>query len=352
MDPMSSELLPVELVFNPRWWYRNYGISFERSFYFDREVRIRNDVIMRRAMYERFGLGEPGPLSRPVIGSMHIAGGFVIPALFGVEVRFGAEEAPWAISLDASKEDVRALGVPDIDTTWPMNELIADMDALQEEFGYVVGDVDTDGILNTALHIRGQQLFLDFCENPDLVHHLFAIIAKTHVLVASYIRSRTGTCAVATNRSILHVDPKIYLHSNCSVQMVSPKTYREFLLAYELYLAERLQPYGIHHCGDNLHRFAHIYSQVPSVFLDVGWGSDVAQCREAFPKAFLNLRLSPVRMLQRTPDEIRTDTEQLLLAGGSLEQVGVCCINMDYGTPDENVRAMLEVVEGFRQHLF
>jgi hypothetical protein len=57
-------------------------------------------------------------------------------------------------------------------------------------------------------------------------------------------------------------------------------------------------------------------------------------------------------MLQRTPDEIRTDTEQLLLAGGSLEQVGVCCINMDYGTPDENVRAMLEVVEGFRQHLF
>jgi hypothetical protein len=54
-------------------------------------------------------------------------------------------------------------------------------------------------------------------------------------------------------------------------------------------------------------------------------------------------------MLQQTPDDIRRDTEQLLLASGSLDSVGLCCINMDYGTPDENVMAMLEVAERFRQ---
>lgn len=53
---------------------------------------------MRRVMYERFGLGEPSPQSRPIIGSAHVAGGFVIPALFGVEARFRAAEAPWAIA--------------------------------------------------------------------------------------------------------------------------------------------------------------------------------------------------------------------------------------------------------------
>lgn len=344
---MRCDRLPVELIFHPNWWFSNYGISFDRSFYLDREARIANDVVMRRAMVERFGLGVPEPRPRPIIGSMHVAGGFVMPALFGVEIRFARNQAPWPVPLNLSREEILALEVPDVETTWPMDELIRDMDALEDEFGYVVGDFDTDGILNTALLLRGQQLYLDFYEDRDLVHHLFAVLAETYALVAGTVKSRTGTCAIATNRSILNVDPAIYLHSNCSVQMISPATYEEFLLPYERYLAQRLQPYGIHHCGDNLHRFAQVYVQVPAVFFDVGWGSDVARCREAFPKAFLNLRLSPVRMLQQTPDEIRRDTERLLSAVGSLDKVGVCCINMDAGTPDENVRAMLESIPPF-----
>jgi uroporphyrinogen-III decarboxylase len=339
--------IPAAFILNPNWWFHNYGISFGLPFYLDKDLRIQNDVAMRRAMYQRFGLGEPDPQPRPIIGSMHVAGGFVLPALFGAEIRFAKDEAPWPVPLNLSADDILALRVPDIETTWPMDRLIADMDRLEDEFGYVVGDFDTDGILNTALVLRGQQLFIDLLDSPKLVHHLFSILAETHVRVASNMRSRTGTCAVATNRSILNVDPALYLHSNCSVQMISPAVYQEFLLPYELYLAERLQPYGIHHCGDNLHLFTDAYAQVPSDFYDVGWGSDVAHCRAALPEAFLNLRLSPVRMLQATPDQIRQDVEQLLASGGSGENVGICCINMDYGTPDANVLAVLDAVADF-----
>lgn len=330
---MARDQIPVELIFNPNWWFHNYKISFDEAFYFEKEARIQNDVIMRRAMYERFGLGEKNPQPRPIIGSMYVAGGFVMPALFGSEIRFAKDEAPLPIPSHLSREDILALEVPEIETTWPMDRLIADMDALEGDFGYVVGDFDTDGILNTAMHLRGQQLFIDFFEDLDLVHHLFTVLAETYVLVANYMRSRTGTCAAATNRSILNVDPKIYLHSNCSVQMVSPAMYEEYLLPYEKYLADRLQPYAIHHCGNNLHIFAEAYSKVPAAFYDVGWESDVAKCRESFPDAFLNLRLNPVRMLQQTPDEIRKDTEELLSAATSRERekVGICCINMDYG---------------------
>jgi hypothetical protein len=59
------------------------------------------------------------------------------------------------------------------------------------------------------------------------------------------------------------------------------------------------------------------------------------------PDVFLNLRLSPVRMLQETAAEIREDVSALLAAAGRREKVGICCINMDYGTPDENVNAVL-----------
>ena len=30
-----DDFLPLELVFNPNWWCRTAGISFEQPFYFD-----------------------------------------------------------------------------------------------------------------------------------------------------------------------------------------------------------------------------------------------------------------------------------------------------------------------------
>ncbi|MCL4488932.1 MAG: hypothetical protein M1570_12480 [Chloroflexi bacterium] len=66
-------------------------------------------------------------------------------------------------------------------------------------------------------------------------------------------------------------------------------------------------------------------------------GPAVARCREALPDVFLNPRLSPVRMLTCTPCEIEQDAENLLRAAVTLDRVGVCCINMDAGTPDDNI---------------
>lgn len=92
----AKEFLPVELVFNPNWWYRTAGISFDKSFYFDAETCMQNDMTMRGVLYEGYGdlgLGEPDPQPRPIIGSLHVAGGFVIPALLGVEIDFSPNTA-------------------------------------------------------------------------------------------------------------------------------------------------------------------------------------------------------------------------------------------------------------------
>jgi len=339
--------LPVSLIFNPNWWFRNYGISFERPFYLDRQTRIRNDVLMRRALHQRFGLGEPRAEPRPIIGSRHVAGGFVVPALVGAEIRFEPNQAPWPVPCDLSREQILALKPPPVETTWPMDLLLADMDALEREFGYLVGDFNTDGLLNVALLLRGQQFFLDLLEDPELADHVFGLIAEVQARVAALVRSRTGTCSVSVNRSILHADPRTYLHSNCSVQMISPRLYAQRLLPYEQDVARRLAPYGIHHCGNNLHLFSEAYSQVPCSFVDVGWGSDVARCSQAFSGAFLNLRLSPVRMLQQSAECIREDAERLLTQAGRAANVGLCAINLDYGTPDANVAALFDVASRF-----
>ena len=342
-------MIPVEVVFNPNWWHLNYGISFDESFYLDRQTRIDFDVIMRNALYNRFGFGESHPQPRPILGSMMVAGGFVLPAIFGIPIRFSDNEAPWPAGQPMSDAEIMALCPPDLEHIWPMDVLLRDGAALRDAYGSVIGDFDLDGLFNTALHLRGQQLFTDMLDAPELIHHLFSVLAETYVALVSLMRRLTGSCSIATNRSIINVNSAIFLHSNCSVCMISPALYEKTLLPYELYLAERLQPYGIHHCGENLHRFSRVYGRVPATFFDVGWGSDINQCRQAWPEAFLNLRLSPVRMLQCSADEIYQDTLTLLQRAGNSQRVGVCCINMDAGTPDKNVLAMAAAASDYAQ---
>ncbi len=349
---VAREFLPIELVFNPNWWHRTAGISFDEPFYMDAKTRIQNDVIMRRVLYERYGdlgLGQADPQPRPVIGSMHVASGFVIPALLGSEIIFAPDAAPQPKPVGLTVEQIETLEKPDFRRTWPTKQLIADMDALKAEYSTVVGDVNTDGLLNAAYHLYGQELFLDFHQNPERVRRLLDMIGELIVDIALYFRERTGSCSISVNRMAERVDPLLFLHANCSVQMISPASYCEIHLPVEQRMAERIQPFGIHHCGDNLHRVALAYAELPACYCEVGWGSDVAASREALPDAFLNLRLDPVRMLHCTPQEIADDTERLLQAAGPLEQVGVCCINMDYGTPDDNIFAMFEIVQYYRR---
>lgn len=349
----SQDFLPLEFVFMPSWWHHHYGVDFGPGFYLDRETRIQNEQTMTRALRDRFGgmgLGQESIDRRPIIGSKHVAGGFVMPALMGCRIRFSPDASPWPEPAGLTDDQIQNLQVPDVRNTWPMNELLADMDALEREFGTVEGDFDLDGVLNLALHLRGQQLFNDLTESPHLARRLLDICARTMVEVAQCVRPRTGSVAIATNRMITHVDASLFLHSNCSVQMISPTTFAEFLLRPELYLAQHMQPYGIHHCGGHMERYGSVYAQVPAVFFDVGWGSDLAACRELLPQAFFSLRLSPARLRRQSPAEAAADAEHLLSTCPHLERAGVCCINVDDGTPDDNLWAIYEVVERYRRY--
>jgi uroporphyrinogen-III decarboxylase len=231
-----------------------------------------------------------------------------------------------------------------------MNELIAGWDAQEAEWGYLAGDLNTDGVLNAAYHFYGQNLFADFYAAPERVRRVLDVIADLIIQVAGYVRTRTGSSSIAVNRMVERVDPRLFLHANCSVQMISPRSYRAMQLPVEKRMADALRPFGIHHCGENMHQVAGAYAELGPAFADVGWGSDVGACRKALPDAFLNLRLSPIRMLQATPAEMAADVDKLLAAAGPLDRVGVCCINMDYGTPEENIASVYQVIERYRRN--
>lgn len=345
--------LPVEIVFHPSWWYRHYGITFDESFFFDPIKRVESERAMRAALHARFGdvgLGEANAAPRPVIGPVHLAAGFLPSAVLGCKIRYYADASPEVIPANLTDAQVMALEVPDLETNPAFRKLMALMDALEAQYGFVEGDVNWEGVQNVALNLRSQQLFIDYYENPALARRLLDVCARTIEAMAQYIRRRTDTTSVAVNRIVGAVEPRLSLHSNCTVAMISARMYREYLLAYDQQLARALYPYGIHHCGADMHKVRHEYARVEGVELfDVGWGSDVAACRAALPNAIFSLRLSPVRVATLTPREVAADVESLLRAAGSLERAAVCCINLDDRTPDENVRAIFEVVNKYQK---
>jgi len=93
-----------------------------------------------------------------------------------------------------------------------------------------------------------------------------------------------------------------------------------------------------------MHIYADSYAQVPGVsFFDVGWGSDIAICREKLTKAFLNLRYDPVKMRKAEPEELKEDINRMLEQSGNLEKTGVCCINMGWDVPTKILLLLLKL---------
>ena len=84
-------------------------------------------------------------------------------------------------------------------------------------------------------------------------------------------------------------------------------------------------------------------------FLDVGWGGDVALLRKALPNTFLNIRLSPVEIIDQSVQKIGDIICRLVADSDNPQLTGVCCINMDEKVADEKITAVFETVAALRE---
>jgi hypothetical protein len=350
-----KSVLPVDIVFHPNWWNKNYGIFFQKEFFFDPDVRAENDFLMRKHLRNRFSDldlvdGEIKP--RPVVGGTLLAAGYLISAILGCEIKYFDDAPPEVIPQNLTDEQIVALKPLDIFKTRPMQELLRMMDKLEQKFGYLEGDINWEGVQNVAFNLRGQQLFLDYLTNPQLAINLLEVVSNTIIQFLEFMIKRTSSTSISVNRIVRQVEPSLVLHSNCTVTMISPEQYRQFLFKYDQLMSKKFSPYGIHYCGNNMQVMRHEFARLQQVsFYDVGWGSDVKLCREALPDKFFNLRLSPVRMLSESINAIEDDIKMLLSQVGDLRRAGLCCINMDYGTPDENIRRIFQVADRYREQI-
>jgi methanogenic corrinoid protein MtbC1/uroporphyrinogen-III decarboxylase len=331
----GKDHIPLGVGFYPDWWYKHYGISFDREYYFDPETRVEARMEMDRRLYERFGetgLGDPHPKPKPLI----TFGMVMLPAVFGCEIVFEKEGLPWAIPLNLSEDRIQKLTVPDLLHAHPMPEMIEQIDYLKNKYGKVVGDINTTGVQNLALKIRGEQLYFDYFENPGLCHHLLKICTAAIIELFHYIYKITGTGAVDVTPMC---DPRMFVLPNCTVEQISLQTYEAFILPYDNQVAEACHPLGIHHCG-SVDQALPGYAQVRHLeFLEIGFGSDVKKTRRLLgPKVAVNARLSPVLIKNGSPEEVAAEVRNLIDQGAPLKNYSIDTVGLTYGTPNENVK--------------
>lgn len=332
----QKKYVPLGIGFYPDWWYANYGVSFGRDYYYDPDYRVQVQGQMQRALYERFGdvgMGEREPAPRPLI----TFGMVMLPAILGCEIVYDDAALPWAMPLNLSRKECEKLSKPDLATASPMKEVLGQIEYLKGKYGRVVGDINVTGVQNLALKLRGEELYIDYFEEPEFCHRLLRFCAECIIDLWRLVYPLTGTGAMDVTPMC---DPKIFCVPNCTVEQISGETYQEFGLPYDNILADACHPFGIHHCG-SLDAVAQYYAQVKNlVFVEAGFGTDFKAARAVLgPNVAFNARISPVLMKNGTPEEVTAAVRDAIAQGAPLNNFSVDTVGLTQGTPDENVRA-------------
>lgn len=343
-------ILPVDVVFAPEWWYHKNQMVFGKDFFYNPARRVEAERKMAQVLYERwgkFGEGEGKDENLPIIGPVHLGAGYLISEMLGCKVEYRDAAPPQVIP--ANRQDFNISAEEAFKSpAWKRFEQLTEK--LKGKSGYLLGDVNWAGVLNIALDLRGQTLFMDMYDKPRQVQRFFDEIARVIERFVQTIFKWTGTTSITVNRNVRHLKKPVYLHSACSHTMISVEDYEKFLARYDLQWGQKFRPYGIHFCGPDPHRYAEVFAKLPHLdFIDVGWGGDAAKLRKYLPDTFLNIRLSPVEITNQTPEEIERVIRKLVAESGNPHLTGVCCINMDEKVPDEKVTAIFQTVEELRK---
>jgi hypothetical protein len=346
----NNPILPADIVLAPAWWFHNEGITFYEDFFYDPARRVEVERQMEEALYERwgkYGLGEDRDKDLPIVGAVHLAAGYLLSEMLGCEVLYKEDGPPQVICRQQKDLNISAEAAFASRAYKKFEKLC---ESLKAKFGYLKGDVNWGGILNIALDLRGEALFIDMFDKPDEVKAFLSEIAKVIERFTQGLQKETGSTSVSVNRSVRHLEPGVFLHSECSHTMISVEDYKKFLLTYDEQWSKKYRPFGVHFCGKDAHRYAGVFKELGQVdFLDVGWGGDVAELRTHLPNTFLNIRLSPVEIIEQSVEEIENTIRRLAAASGNPELTGVCCVNMDEKVADEKITAIFETVAALRE---
>ena len=175
----TETAMRVSLGFVPRWFSARCGTDFGKRWHTDPYYRYKALNRMKRDLngafpdvpyWERSRTEDLATLSG-------VYGAYPVPHAFGIPLIYGPDRWP---SLNPTKklsiEEIERLETDRILGGSVVEDLLRQAEIIEREWGGVHGYLNWQGVLNNAFNIRGQEIFLDMVERPELSISFFDLI--------------------------------------------------------------------------------------------------------------------------------------------------------------------------------
>lgn len=335
--------MKYDITFHPSWWHKHAGVEFTEDFFENPEYRMEADLKMRKVLYDyfgKYGIGESDPKKRPILGSDLLAAGYFHSALAGCEIVYSKDNSPQVKCMDISDEDIEDYSIGNYREHNLFKNMMEQIDYMKGKYGYVIPAVNMMGIQNIALDIMGQNLFVAYYTEPDIVDKLLNDITNMSIDIGKILTKLSTNISTGVTAIVGQTMPDCYLTSNCSVEMISNDLYEEFLLKYDNRLAEEFKCFGIHHCGQTMEHLNEGYSKIKNLrFAEVGAGSDFLSVKQALPDTVLNARFSPVFLADESHENIILKTKEICSMLG--EKDSISCVGIDSSVSTDKIECFL-----------
>lgn len=337
----DEPFLRPEIGFTPKWYREELGIDFGKRWHTDPSYRRQTIVGMREKLRRRFPDTSIGGISRPDTPPDLLTGVYgtcLVPGIYGVPIVYAEDNWPNCQHQYLTDEEVERLEPPDLDMSPLFQDLMRQVDWIAAEEGRVEGFINWQGVLNNAQRLRGERLFYDMIDEPERCRRLFDCVCTTMVETARRLHERQRASGVEVG---------FFTVSNCLVNMVSPKQYRDFLLPFDQRIANVFGCIGIHNCAWNADPYIDAYAAVPHLgYIDMGLESGLARARRAFPRARRALMYTPMDLANKPLAALRDDVEGV---GRDYAPCDVVLADIEAGTPDQRVRDFLGLCEAINR---
>jgi hypothetical protein len=331
----TESAMRVSLGFEPAWFHRRCRVDFSERWHTDPVYRHDSLVLMKAELIRAFPAATCWSRNsqQDTWTISGVYGAYFIPAMFGCQLQYAPDRWPVIAARPArSLSDLANLPVEDVLAAPIVADLFRQMELIAERAGPIHGYLNWQGVLNNAFNVCGQDLFVAMIETPELARRFLARLAQVMMALARRVQERQRQSGFSINQ--LDV-------SNCVMNMISPRLYREFIFPYDRQIAECFDYFGVHTCNWNIDPYLETLAELPNMgYIDMGLSSTLDRARAAFPKARRAVMYPPVKLLDATTEEIAADLRRVHaeLAPCDLVLADIACT-----TPDVRVNEFLEI---------
>ncbi len=296
------------------WLHEHGGFEFGEPFFLDPRVRLEREQAMHAFVAQRFPhdpiysieahLVQIEGRLRPVALVGGIQPNLILGAAVGAQLVFARDKDPDMTPAPlAELRSVDRLSEIDWPNTWPVSLFLDQIHTVREAFGdrYSVvppffwdttGRATTHGIITTAQKLMGERIFLEMTDSPELAHEFFRWIVDAYVKLIKLFAD-----AAALEITGLHT-------GDCSVCMIAPDQFAEFVLPHLNEFSGRLGALRLHSCGMSDHLLDVFRGVENLASFNVGGNTSVAKIRERFGPVRIDLIPDTQLLTVGTPDDV------------------------------------------------